>query len=95
MSPEITFESCTTKEQLKRFFRNHAQECLLPHNITPASYARLALRKLRSSNVFISEACVLRPDQDELLERVIEQNSMSWDSYCDALAVEQILCVGW
>ena len=94
MSPETSFESCTTREQLKRFFENHSQERLIS-NITPASDARLALRKLRRSNVFISEACVLRPDQHELLERVIEENSMSWDSYCDALAVEQILCVGW
>lgn len=94
MSPEITFEDCTTKEQLKRFFENHAHERLVS-NITPASDAELALRKLRQSNPFISQTNVLRPDQNNVLRNIIEENSMSWDSYCDVLTVEQILCVGW
>ena len=94
MSPEITFQDCTTKEQVKRFFENHAHERLVS-NITPASDAELALRKLRQSNPFISQTDVLRPDQKVLLRNVIEENSMSWNLYCDVLSVEQILCVGW
>ena len=94
MPQEITFDDCTTKEELKRFFENHGHERLLL-NITPSTDAELALRKLRRSNPFISETNVLRPDQYELLQNVMEENSMSWDSYCDVLSVEQILCVGW
>ncbi len=97
MSPQYHFrhlDDCQNKEEAKLFFGLHGDE-RTSSNITPVSDAKLALRKLRPSNPWIDSTCVLRPDQIQLLHEIVEMKPSTWDSYCDALSIEQIRCVGW
>ena len=90
------FEDCRTKEEAKRYFQRFGHE-RRSSNITPATDALLALRKLRPSNPFLRRApeLHLRPDQAGALRQVAAEAPPSWDAYCDALSIEQIKCVGW
>lgn len=78
---------CHSIEAAQAFFEQN-------NTSTPATYARLALRKLRPSNPFIGNDDTILPDQEEAL-RAIADGVGGWDSYCTALTYRQIQCVGW
>ena len=84
--PDCLFE-CETTEVVQAFFEQK-------NTSTPATYARLALRKLRSSNPFIGNDDTILPDQEEAL-RAIADGVGGWHAYCTALTYRQIQCVGW
>lgn len=97
MSPQHHFtylHDCNNREEAKLFFGLHGHE-RTSSDITPVTDATLALRKLRPTNPWIDPRDVLRPEQIQLLREIVEMNPSTWDSYCDALSIEQIRCVGW
>ena len=85
--PACLFD-CQTIEAVQAFFEANST------TIAPAAYARLALRKLRPSNPFVSDVDTLFPDQEEAL-RAVADGDGGWGAYCAALTVRQVHCVGW
>ena len=65
--------------------------------MNPETYVRLALRKLRPSNMYISERhdLHLTLDQKITLQNMLDKPDLEWESYCECLTSQQIQCVGW
>ena len=82
----LHFSDCNTKNQFIQCFETYS-------SFSPEDYIRLALRKLKPRNPLIKESDILGPDQEGLLELILE--NPSWHSYCESLSVSQIKCVGW
>lgn len=82
-----TLGECESIETVRAFFEAH-------NDFDPATYARLALRKLRPSNPFIDRDDVLLPEQEGALVRVAG-GAGDWGAYCSALTYRQVQCVGW
>ena len=86
----LTLSECRDKDDLVCFFQEH-------NDMNPLAYVRLALRKLRPSNMFISERhdLHLTPDQKITLQDMLDKPDLGWESYCECLTSQQIQCVGW
>jgi hypothetical protein len=82
----MAFADCKTKEECLDFFQQH-------NNMSPQTYATLALAKLRPSNPFFIPAVGLAPQQQRQLEAC--GPDATWDMYCHSLTVEQLLFIGW
>lgn len=86
----LTLSECRDKDELVCFFQEH-------NDMNPRVYVRLALRKLRPSNMFISERhdLHLTPGQKMTLQDILDRPDLDWESYCECLTSKQIQCVGW